>query len=85
MLGNAEGSRYPSAMSTLAEIEAAAATLSPAEMKLMEDFLHELRVKAEEAHLQELYRRTGVHLLPRRNDEVITNETIAQLREEENI
>jgi hypothetical protein len=72
-------------MSTLAEIEAAAVTLSPAEMKQLEDLLRERRVEAEEAHLQELYRITGVHPLPRRNNVVITNEMIDQLREEENI
>jgi hypothetical protein len=72
-------------MSTLAEIEAAAATLSPAEMKLLEDFLRERRAQVEEAHLQELYRITGVHPLPRRNNVVITNEMINQLREEEGI
>jgi hypothetical protein len=74
-----------SAMSTLAEIEAAAATLSAAEMKQLEDFLRERRVQAEEAHLQELYRITGFHPLPKRNNEVITNQMINQLREEENI
>lgn len=72
-------------MSTLAEIEAAAATLSLAEMKQLEDFLRERRAQSEEARLQELYRITGVHPLPRRNNVVITNEMINELREEENI
>ena len=41
-------------MITLAEIEAAVVTLSPEEMKQLEDFLRELRTQAEEARLQEL-------------------------------
>ena len=72
-------------MSTLAEIEAAVAALSLGEMQQLEEFLHARRVQAEEARLQELYRITGFHPLPRRNNEVITNEMINQLREEENI
>ena len=72
-------------MSTLAEIEAAAATLTPEEQKNLETFLRELREQAEQARLQELYRLNGVHPLPRRNHVVITNEMINQLREEENV
>ncbi len=72
-------------MSTLAEIEAAAATLSPVEAKQLEDFLRERREQTEEARVQELYRLNGVHPLPRRNNVIITNEMINQLREEENI
>ncbi len=72
-------------MSTLAEIEAAAATLSPEEQKQLETFLRELREQAEQAHLQELYRLNGVHPLPRRSGVIITNEMINQLREEEDI
>lgn len=74
-----------SAMSTLAEIESAAVTLSPAEMKQLEDFLRELRKQTEDAQLQERYRRIGLHPLPRRGDAVITNEMVQQLREEEDI
>ena len=72
-------------MSTLAEIEAAAATLSPEEQKLLEDFLRELRAKAEEARLQELYRITGVHPLPKRGGPPVTVELVRQICEEEGI
>ena len=72
-------------MSTLAEIEAAAATLSPEEMEKLETFLREKREEAQEASLQELYRRNGVHPLPRRGNVVITNEMVEQLREEMDI
>ncbi len=70
-------------MSTLAEIEAAA--LSPEEMKQMEDFLRELRAQAEEARLKELYRRTGVHPLPRRGGPPATVELVRRICEEEGI
>ncbi len=72
-------------MSTLAEIEAAAAALSPEEQEKLETFLRRKREEAEEAHLQELYRRTGFHPLPRRSNVVITNEMVNQLREEMDI
>ena len=72
-------------MSTLAEIEAAVTSLTPQEMAHLENLLHELRAQAEEKHLQELYRRTGVHPLPRRSNVVVTNEMINQLREEMDI
>ena len=72
-------------MSTLAEIEAAVTSLTPQEMAHLENLLRELRAQAEEAHLQELYRRTGVHPLPRRSNVVVTNEMINQLREEMDI
>ncbi len=72
-------------MSTLAEIEAATADLSPEEMAKLETFVREKREAAEEAHLQELYRINGVHPLPRRSNVVITNEMINQLREEMDI
>ena len=70
-------------MSTLAEIEAAAATLSPEDMKQLEDFLRELWAQAEEARLQELYRRTGVHPLPKRGGPPVTVELVQQIIEEE--
>ena len=72
-------------MSTLAEIEAAAVTLPPDEMKQLEDFLRELRAQAEEAHLQELYRRTGFHPFPKRGGPPVTVELVRQICEEEGI
>lgn len=72
-------------MSTLAEIEAAAAALSLDEMKRLENFLRELRTEVEEKQLQEIYQRIGLHPLPRRGGAVITNEMVQQLREEEDI
>ena len=72
-------------MSTLAEIEAAAATLSPGDTEKLETFLRERREATKQACLQELYRRNGVHPLPRRGNVVITNEMINQLREEMDI
>lgn len=72
-------------MSTLAEIEAAAAALSPAEMKQLEDFLRELREQAEEAELLEIYRQTGVHPLPKRGGPPVTVELVQQICDEEGI
>ena len=72
-------------MSTLAEIEAAAATLSPEEMKQLEDFLRELRAQAEEAELREIHRRLGVHPLPKRGGPPVTVELVQQICEEEGI
>ena len=72
-------------MSTLAEIEAAAATLSPDEMEKLETFLRELREQAEEARLQELYRRTGIHPFPKRGGPPVTVELVRQICEEEGI
>ncbi len=71
-------------MGTLAEIEAAAA-LSPEEQKHLEAFLRGLREQAEEAHLQELYRRIGVHPLPGRGGPPVTVELVRQICEEEGI
>jgi hypothetical protein len=72
-------------MSTLTEIEAAAATLSPAEMKRLEDFLRERRTEVEEAHLQELYLINGVHPLPKRGGPPVTVELVQQICAEEGI
>jgi hypothetical protein len=72
-------------MSTLAEIEAAAAALSPAEKKHLEDFLRELREQADEAHMQGVYRQTGVHPLPKRGGPPVTVELVRQICEEEGI
>ena len=72
-------------MSTLAEIEAAVATLSAAEMKQLEDFLRELQEQAKEARLQELYRRTGIHPFPKRGGPPVTVELVQQICDEEGI
>ncbi len=72
-------------MSTLAEIEAAVVALTPQEMEHLEGLLHELRAQTEEKRLQEIYRRIGLHPLPRRGNIMITNEMVQQLREEEDI
>jgi len=72
-------------MSTLAEIEAAASTLSPEEMKQLEDFLRGLRAEAEEKQLQEIYKRIGLHPLPRRGGPPVTVELVQQIIEEEGI
>ena len=72
-------------MSTLAEIEVAVATLSPEEQKHLEAFLRELREQAEEAHLQELYRRTGVHPFPKGGGPPVTVELVQQICDEEGI
>ena len=72
-------------MSTLTEIEAAAATLSPEEQKHLEIFLRELREQTEEARLRELYRRTGLHPFPKRGGPPVTVELVRQICEEEGI
>ncbi len=72
-------------MSTLAEIEAAVASLTSQETAHLENLLRELREQAEEKELQELYQRIGLHPLPRRGKATITNEMVQQLREEEDI
>ena len=72
-------------MSTLVEIEAAAATLSPEEQKQLEAFLRELREQAEEARLQAIYQRIGLHPLPRRDGPPVTVELVRQICDEEGI
>lgn len=72
-------------MNTLAEIEAAAATLSPEEIEKLEMFLREKREEAKEAYLQELYRWNGVHPLPKRGGPPVTVELVQQIIEEEGI
>lgn len=72
-------------MSTLAEIEAAVATLQPQEMERLEIILHELQERAREERLQELYKLTGFHPLPRRDNRMITNEMVNRIREDEGL
>ena len=72
-------------MSTLAEIEAAVIALTPQEMAHLEKLLRELREQSGEARLQELYRRTGVHPLPKRGGPPVTVELVRQICEEEGI
>lgn len=72
-------------MSTLAEIEAAVADLTPEEVAHLENLLRELRGQADEARLQELYRRTGVHPLPKRGGPPVTVELVRQICDEEGI
>ena len=76
-------------MTTLAEIEAAATALKPEERECLESFLRELRVQQEEdeeAHLQELYRRTGFYPLTKKpGGQQATDELVRQIREEEGI
>ena len=72
-------------MSTLAEIEAAVAALTPQEMAHLENLLRELRAQAEEKELRELYRRIGLHPLPRRGGPPVTVELVRQICEEEGI
>ena len=73
-------------MSTLAEIEAAVATLRPEEIARLQTFLQELCAQtAEEQRLQELYQRTGFHPFPKHSGRIVTNEMVQQLREAEDI
>ena len=69
-------------MSTLAEIEAAAATLSLEEMKQLEDFLRERRAQAEEGVYRNSTAAPAVHPLPQRRS-VITKEMVKRNCEEE--
>lgn len=73
-------------MSTLAEIEAAAVTLTPEEMQQLETFLREARERAEEERLMELAHANGFHPFPRSpGDKVVTDEIVRRIREEEGI
>lgn len=73
-------------MSTLAEIEAAVATLTPAELDQLEALLRDVRARhTEGSDLEEIARRNGFAPLPRRNDEIITAEMVRQICEEEGI
>ena len=72
-------------MSTLAEIEAAVASLTPQEMARLENLLHELRTRQEEGELEELYRSIGFVPLPKRAGQSVTRAMVRQLREEEDI
>ena len=73
-------------MTTLAEIEAAAATLSAEEQAQLEAFLRERRAKdAETADLEALAHRNGFFPLPRRSNKIVTIEMVRQLCEEEGI
>ena len=69
-------------MSTVAEIEAALSTLSPEELRQVEDALHRLQEVRSDDELEELYKLTGFHPLPKRGGPPITNEFINGLREE---
>ena len=69
-------------MSTLAEIEAAVVSLSAEEQRHLEAFLRELREQAEEARLQEIHRRLGIHPLPKRGGPPVTVELVQQIIEE---
>lgn len=72
-------------MSTLAEIEAAVASLTTQEMAHLENLLHELRAQVEEKELQEIYQRIGLHPLPRRGGPPVTVELVRQICEEEGV
>ena len=72
-------------MSTLAEIEAAVASLTTQEMARLESVLRELRTRQEEAELEELYQRIGFVPLAKRAGQPVTREMVRQLREEEGI
>ena len=73
-------------MSTLAEIEAAVATLQPAEIEHLENVLRELRSRtSEQQRLQELYQRTGFHPFPKSGGEPVTIEAVRQLCEDEGV
>lgn len=73
-------------MTTLAEIEAAATALKPEEREHLETLLREQRERENDAHLEELYQRTGFRPLPKRpGDKPVTTEIVRQICDEEGI